>query len=102
MDKLKAMAEALSASILPHLGLPTFPPISWAQNGDVVTVILADGRKVSATIQEINQIMFAKEHGQIDELLDDQLEVDLHPQDVGASGARPKINVQRKGGHKKK
>jgi hypothetical protein len=59
MDKtLKAMAEALAASIPPHLGQPTTPPTSWAQDGETVTVILADGRKVSASIQAINALMF--------------------------------------------
>jgi len=77
VDKLQAMATALAASIQPHLGLPTIPPIAWAQNGDIVSVVLADGRKVSASIQEINQLMFVQKTGQIDELLDDQLEVDL-------------------------
>ena len=62
MDARKAiqkMAEVLAASIPPHLGQPTTPPISWAQNGDTVTVILADGRKVSASIEAINALMFA-------------------------------------------
>ena len=34
------------------------PPISWAQDGEIVTVILADGRKVSASIQDVNKLMF--------------------------------------------
>jgi hypothetical protein len=32
--------------------------MDWAQNGEIVTVVLADGRKVSASIQEINALMF--------------------------------------------
>jgi hypothetical protein len=58
MDKLKEMATALAAGTMPHLGQPTLPPQTWAQNGDLVTVILADGRKVSANIQTINTLMF--------------------------------------------
>jgi hypothetical protein len=59
--KLKEMAEALAASIPPHLGQPTSPPISWAQVGDQVIVILADGRKASASIQDINALMFPQD-----------------------------------------
>ena len=60
MDKLQAMATALAASIPPHLDRPTIPPISWAQVGDQVSVILADGRKVSASIQAVNELMFSQ------------------------------------------
>jgi hypothetical protein len=64
IKSLEAMATALAASIPPHLGRPTIPPIDWHQEGEIVTVILADGRKVSASILEINRIMF--EQGVID------------------------------------
>jgi hypothetical protein len=63
MDKtLKTMAEALAASIPPHLGKPTVPAIAWKQEGETVFVILADGRKVSASIQAINALMFTPAH----------------------------------------
>ncbi len=52
-------AEALAASQTPYLSKPTTPPLAWHQKGEIVTVILADGRKVSATIQQINALMFA-------------------------------------------
>ena len=58
MDKLQAMAEAFAASIPPYLDKPTLPPIAWAQAGETVIVILADGRKMHATVQEINTLMF--------------------------------------------
>jgi len=58
MDKLKAMAETLAANTPPWLDKPTTPPIAWAQNGEIVVVILADGRKVSANVQAINALMF--------------------------------------------
>ena len=61
MDKLKDMATALAASIPPHLGKPTIPPIAWAQEGEILHVVLADGRKVSANIQAINELMFAQD-----------------------------------------
>ena len=60
MDKLGKMAHALAASIQPHLGQPTLPPRDWAQTGEIVTVILADGRKVSASISDINKLMFSQ------------------------------------------
>ena len=56
---LKSMATILAAHAPSHLGKATTPPVSWSQNGEVVSVILADGRKVSASIQEINALMFA-------------------------------------------
>ena len=52
------MAFTLAASIPSYLGQPTTPPIAWAQVGEIVIVILADGRKVSASIQDINKLMF--------------------------------------------
>jgi len=55
---VQTMAEALAASCPSYLGHPTIPPISWAQNGEMITVILADGWKVSASIQAINTLMF--------------------------------------------
>ena len=55
---IRSMAMALALSIQPVHDRPTAPPLAWAQDGDKVTVILADGRKVSATIQEINTLMF--------------------------------------------
>jgi len=60
MDKLslKAMAETIASGTPQHLGQPTTPPISWAQTGDIITVVLADGRKVSSTVQAVNQILF--------------------------------------------
>jgi hypothetical protein len=60
MDKfsLKSMAEIIASHTPAHLGQPTIPPISWAQVGDQVIVILADGRKASASIQDINALMF--------------------------------------------
>lgn len=58
MDKLQAMAETLAANTQPWLGKPTVPPIAWAQNGEIVVVILADGRKVSANVQAINALVF--------------------------------------------
>ena len=54
------MAEALAASIPPHLAKLTSPPISWMQIGNDVTVILADGRKFTSSIQKINELMSAK------------------------------------------
>jgi len=59
---VKQMAEALAASIPLVHDRPITPPLAWAQDGDKVTVILADGRKVSASIQEINALMFASDH----------------------------------------
>ena len=59
-QELRAMAEALAASIPPHLAKLTSPPISWMQIGNDVTVILADGRKFTASIQKINELMSAK------------------------------------------
>lgn len=52
------MAMALALNTPSHLGKPTAPPISWRQDGEIVIVVLADGRKVSASIQDINAIMF--------------------------------------------
>jgi hypothetical protein len=60
MDQLGKMAYALAASTPPYLDKPTIPPLDWHQEGDRVTVILADGRKVSASILEINALMFAQ------------------------------------------
>ena len=65
-DKLQQMATALAASIPPHLGQPTIPPLSWHQEGEIVIVILADGRKVSASITKINELMFSQ--GDLDAL----------------------------------
>jgi hypothetical protein len=102
-DKLQAMAEALAASVPEHLGMPTIPPISWAQNGDIVTVILADGRKVSASIQEINQIMFNQMQGLEGNTLYkslhpdlDNLEVDLRPVAPAKSTASARKRKVRK------
>lgn len=72
------MANALAASILPHLGQPTTPPTAWAQEGETVIVVLADGRKVSASIQDINALMF--------------------PPVVGADGVRPENILTEKQG----
>jgi hypothetical protein len=58
MDKLQAMAEAFAASIPPHLGQPTLPPLKWSQEGEIVHVVLADGRMFEASVQSINKIMF--------------------------------------------
>jgi hypothetical protein len=58
--KLQELATALAASIPPYLDKPTIPPLDWHQEGDRVTVILADGRKVGAKIQEINELMFSQ------------------------------------------
>ena len=55
---IRSMAMALALNTPPHLGKPTAPPISWRQDGEIVIVVLADGRKVSASIQQINAIMF--------------------------------------------
>jgi len=63
MDKLKDMATAFAASIPPHLGRLTTPPLDWHQEGEILTVILADGRKFSASIQEINALMFKQNGG---------------------------------------
>ena len=83
MDKfsLKSMAEIIASHTPAHLGQPTIPPISWAQVGDQVIVILADGRKASASIQDINALMF--------------------PPVVGADGVRPEPTTIKPGGHKK-
>ena len=58
------MAEALAASCPSYLVHPTIPPISWAQNGEMITVILADGWKVSASIQAIKRVLLALESDQ--------------------------------------
>ncbi len=55
---VQTMAEILASHTPAHLGQPTTPPISWAQTGDIVSVVLADGRKVKASIQEVNEILF--------------------------------------------
>ena len=55
---LQGMAETIASGTPRHLGQPTTPPISWAQTGDIITVILADGRKVSSTVQAVNEILF--------------------------------------------
>jgi hypothetical protein len=57
---LKELAYALAGGTPTHLGVPTLPPIRWAQNGDQVIVILADGRKISASIEKINELMFSQ------------------------------------------
>jgi hypothetical protein len=74
------MATALAASQKPHLDRPTIPPISWAQDGGIITVIMADGRKVRATIQDINALMF-------------QPTSEVAPI-VGADGVRPEPALQ--------
>ncbi|MGD0752825.1 MAG: hypothetical protein ABSA23_15630 [Anaerolineales bacterium] len=95
MEKLQVMATALAASIQPHLGQPTIPPISWAQDGDIVHVVLADGRKVSASIQEINQIMFTQKV--VNEKIDlDNLEVDLSPKKAPAKRVKSAIPRKRR------
>ena len=86
-DKLKAMAMALAASIPPHLGHPTTPPTSWAQVGETVVVILADGRKVSGSIVDINRLMFDQKAVVKDAKADlDQVEI---PPLAAASPAAP-------------
>jgi hypothetical protein len=96
MEKLQSMATALAASIPPHLGQPTIPPISWAQNDDFVTVILADGRKVAASIQEINLLMFKQKivaepaHPDFD-----SLEVDLHQNMVKPAASARKRKAKK-------
>jgi len=62
-NQLKTMATAYAASIPPYLDRPTIPPQAWHQEGEIVTVILADGRKVSANIQAINALMFEQHVG---------------------------------------
>jgi len=56
--ELKDMAFALAASFPPYLDQPTIPPLDWHQDGEIITVIMADGRKVKASIQDINKLMF--------------------------------------------
>jgi len=57
---LAAKATALAASQPSHLGQPTIPPMDWHQEGEILTVIMADGRKVSASIEAINLLMFSQ------------------------------------------
>jgi hypothetical protein len=106
MDKLQAMAEAFAASIPPHLGQPTIPPIKWRQEGEIVHVVLADGRMFEASIQEINHLMFEQmiepEVKTLNKALHpdlDNLEVDLHQKMVkpAASARKRKANVPNKG-----
>ena len=59
-QSLQDLAYALAAGTPEYLGRPTIPPIVWSQDGETVIVILADGRKVSASILEINQLMFSQ------------------------------------------
>ena len=59
-QSLQDLAYALAAGTPEYLGRPTIPPIVWSQDGETVIVILADGRKVSASILEINALMFAQ------------------------------------------
>ena len=61
--ELKDMAFALAASFPPHLDQPTIPPLDWHQDGEIITVIMADGRKVKASIQDINKLMFDQNVG---------------------------------------
>jgi hypothetical protein len=72
---LVAKATALAASQPSHLGQPTIPPLDWHQEGEILTVIMADGRKVSANIRDINVSLF-----------DDG---DPIRKSVGANGVRP-------------
>ena len=86
------MAEALAASCPSYLGKPTMPPISWAQNGEIVTVILADGRKVSASVLVINQIMF--DQG-LNELPEKFANVEIPPLASAQPASKPTAKPQK-------
>ena len=80
-EKGWSMATALAASQPSHLGHPTIPPMDWHQEGEILTVIMADGRKVSASIPEITALMF---------------------EGVGANGVRPDYDHPSKVGSEEK
>jgi hypothetical protein len=94
---VKEMAQALAASIPPHLGQPTTPPLAWHQTGEIVVVILADGRKVSATVLAINALMFppavgagvspARSSSRVDL---DKVEVDIKTKPAARRGGKGK------------
>lgn len=49
-SNLKSAAFQLAESTPKYLDKDTLPPISWRQDGDILIVILADGRKIRAPI----------------------------------------------------
>ena len=48
----KAAAYAIAEAAPRHLDQPTTPPIHWRVEGDILRVLLADGRTVRAPIVE--------------------------------------------------
>ena len=58
INSLAAKATALAASQKEHLGRPTIPPIDWHQEGEILTVVMADGRKVTANIRDVDALLF--------------------------------------------
>ena len=48
----KTAAYAIAEAAPRHLDQPTTPPIHWRVEGDILRVLLADGRTVRASIEE--------------------------------------------------
>jgi hypothetical protein len=59
-NAIKVMAEAVAKAQPDHAGQPAFPPQSWRVEGDTLIVLCADGRKVSASMEEIKQLLPGK------------------------------------------
>ena len=56
-DPIKVMAEAVAKDAPSHLGKPAFPPLSWRVDENTLIVILADGRKVYASMDYIKTLL---------------------------------------------
>ena len=54
--KLKAAAFTLAEKTPRHLNVPTTPPIHWRLEGEILRVLLADGRTVRAPLAE-NEVL---------------------------------------------
>lgn len=50
---LKSAAYTLAEATPKHLDQPTTPPIHWDLEGDVLRVLLADGREVRAPLADL-------------------------------------------------
>jgi hypothetical protein len=56
-DPIKVMAEAVARDAPSHLGKPAFPPLSWRVDENTLIVILADGRKIYASMNYIKTLL---------------------------------------------
>ena len=102
--RLRELAYALAGGTPAHLGMPTLPPISWAQTGDLVIVVLADGRKVSASIQDINALMFTQDVASVPPVILSHVPLSVDHDEIGLSKPiQPpaKSTSTNKGGKKK-